>query len=98
MEGELNGQFEKARDQGRKISYKWILRNAKEIYGRLHPNRVIQHEGKRRPTLVSSSLMASTEAFEFDSKSHFNAVQNELRNPLINFYQLSKTGSNTTAE
>ena len=51
MEGELNGQFEKARDQGRKISYKWILRHAKEIYGRLHPDRVIQHKGKKKTYL-----------------------------------------------
>ena len=51
MERELNGQFEKARDQGRKISYKWILRHAKEIYERLHPNRVIQHKGKNKTYL-----------------------------------------------
>jgi hypothetical protein len=45
MEGELYKEFEKARKDGRKVSYKWILRHAKNIYARLHPKRVIQHKG-----------------------------------------------------
>jgi hypothetical protein len=45
MEKELNNEFEKAREEGRKISYKWILRYAKKIYGQLHPERVIHCKG-----------------------------------------------------
>jgi hypothetical protein len=51
MEMELNTEFEKAREQGRKISYKWILRHAKEIYGRIDPHRVIQRDGYKKAYL-----------------------------------------------
>ena len=48
LERILNARFEKAREQGRKISYKWMIRHAKKIYEELHPARVIVHEtGKR---------------------------------------------------
>jgi hypothetical protein len=48
LERLLNDRFEKARDQGRKISYKWMLRHAKKLYEELYPQRVIVHEtGKR---------------------------------------------------
>jgi Tc5 transposase-like DNA-binding protein len=48
MEIQLNQRFEDARVQGRKISLKWILRHARDIYGKIHPERVIQHpEGKK---------------------------------------------------
>ena len=49
MEVELNRRFEQARAQGRKVSFKWILRHAREIYGEIHPDRVVYHEtGKKR--------------------------------------------------
>jgi hypothetical protein len=51
MESQLNAEFEKAQEQGRKISYKWILRHAKAIYGQLHPDRVIHREGHRKTYL-----------------------------------------------
>jgi hypothetical protein len=48
MEIELNQRFEDARTQGRKISLKWILRHARDIYGKIHPERVVQHaDGKK---------------------------------------------------
>jgi hypothetical protein len=48
LEQLLNDRFEKARDQGRKISYKWMLRYAKRIYEELHPNCIVVYEtGKR---------------------------------------------------
>jgi hypothetical protein len=48
MEAELYNEFEKARDQCRKISFKWILRYARAIYGRLHPKQVSQREGHKK--------------------------------------------------
>jgi hypothetical protein len=49
MEIELNRRFEQARAQGRKVSFKWILRHAREIYGEIHPDRVVYDEtGKKR--------------------------------------------------
>jgi hypothetical protein len=40
LESELYAEFEKAQEQGCKISYKLILRHAKNIYSRIHPDRV----------------------------------------------------------
>jgi hypothetical protein len=51
LERLLNNCFEKAREQGRKISYKWMLRHAKQIYGELYPERVIVHEVRKRSYL-----------------------------------------------
>jgi hypothetical protein len=51
MESQLNTEFEKAREQGRKISYKWILRHARAIYSQLHPDRVIQRKGNKKTYL-----------------------------------------------
>ena len=48
MERLLNQKFEEARDQGRKISYRWMIRHAKNIYEQLHPDRVLQDEGGRK--------------------------------------------------
>jgi hypothetical protein len=47
MEIELNKLFEAARDEGRNISHKWILRHAKEIYRKLHPECAIQGKDGR---------------------------------------------------
>jgi hypothetical protein len=48
IEERLNAAFEAARDKGRKISYKWMIRHARIIYAELHPDRVITHEhGKK---------------------------------------------------
>ena len=48
LEQILNNRFKKARDQGRKISYKWILCYAKKIYEELYPTCIVVHEfGKR---------------------------------------------------
>ena len=55
MEIELNTKFEKAREQGRKISYKWILCYAKEIYcggekwARQNKNQVTRNNGCSLP-------------------------------------------------
>jgi hypothetical protein len=48
LERLLNDRFEKAREKGRKISYKWMLRHAKKIYEELHPDRIIVHEAGKR--------------------------------------------------
>jgi hypothetical protein len=45
MEKELNNKFEKAKEEGRKISYKWILCYTKKIYRQLYPKRVIHYKG-----------------------------------------------------
>src|SRR6266516_386562 len=47
MEIELNKRFIEARSQGRKITQKWVLRHARDIYGKLYPDRVIQHTNGR---------------------------------------------------
>src|SRR5271155_854134 len=47
MELELNKRFLEARSQGRKITQKWVLRHARDIYGKIHPDRVIQHTNGR---------------------------------------------------
>src|SRR5271154_3826260 len=44
LERLLNDRFEKARDQGRKISYKWMLHHTKRLYEELYPQRVIVHK------------------------------------------------------
>jgi hypothetical protein len=43
LEHILNDRFEKARAQGQKISYKWMIRHAKKIYEELYPTRVITY-------------------------------------------------------
>jgi hypothetical protein len=43
LEKRLNDRFEKARAQGRKISYQWMIRHAKQLYEELYPSRVITH-------------------------------------------------------
>jgi hypothetical protein len=48
LERQLNDKFEKARDTGRKISYKWMIRHTKNIYKQLYPDRVIRHKGDKR--------------------------------------------------
>jgi hypothetical protein len=45
MELKLKEKFDEARLKGRMISAKWILRNARQIYGELYPERVIRKEG-----------------------------------------------------
>jgi hypothetical protein len=48
LEKTLNDRFVKARDRGRKISFKWMLRHARQIYQELYPHRVIDHgNGKK---------------------------------------------------
>jgi hypothetical protein len=44
----LNKKFEEARNQGRKISYKWVIRHAKNIYEQLYPNRVLRDRDGRK--------------------------------------------------
>jgi hypothetical protein len=44
----LNDWFEKAKDQGRKILYKWMIRYAKRIYEELYPDRIIVHKTSKR--------------------------------------------------
>ena len=51
LERILNTRFERAREQGRKISYKWMIRHAKKIYEELHPTRVIVSDTRRRSYL-----------------------------------------------
>lgn len=51
MERRLNARFEEAREQGRKISYKWMLRHAKQIYGELYPHRMLTHENGKKSYL-----------------------------------------------
>jgi hypothetical protein len=51
LEQQLNAKFEKAREEGRKISYKWMIRHAKQIYEELHPDRVVRYEGSKRSYL-----------------------------------------------
>jgi hypothetical protein len=48
LERQLNNKFKKARDTGRKISYKWMIRHAKNIYEQLYPDQVIRHKGGKR--------------------------------------------------
>jgi len=48
MERLLNKKFEEARAQGRKISYKWVIRHAKNFYEQLHPDRVLRDRDGRR--------------------------------------------------
>ena len=48
LERQLNDKFEKARDARRKISYKQMIRHAKNIYEQLYLDRVIRHEGGKR--------------------------------------------------
>ena len=50
LEQILNNRFEKARDQGRKISYKWMIRHARKIYEEPHPTRVVPMRLGRRRT------------------------------------------------
>jgi Tc5 transposase DNA-binding domain len=52
LERLLNGRFEKARDQGRKISYKWMLRHAKKIYEELQRDRIIVYKTGKRSSFV----------------------------------------------
>jgi hypothetical protein len=47
MEVLLNKEFEKAQEQGQKISDRWLLRHAREIYGQLYPERVIKGQNDR---------------------------------------------------
>jgi hypothetical protein len=51
MEERLNNEFEKARGHGRKISYKWMLHHARNIYSNLHPERVIHHDSHKKTYL-----------------------------------------------
>ena len=51
MERRLNAEFETARGQGRKISYKWIIRHAWNIYGEIHPERVIIQDTMKKTYL-----------------------------------------------
>jgi Tc5 transposase DNA-binding domain len=51
MERELNKRFIEARSQGRKVTQKWVLRHARDIYGKLHPDRVVQRENGRNHCL-----------------------------------------------
>lgn len=51
LERILNTRFERAREQGRKISYKWMIRHAKKIYEELYPTRVIVSDTGRRSYL-----------------------------------------------
>jgi len=44
----LNKKFEEARNQRRKISYKWVIRYAKNIYKQLHPDRVLRDRDGRK--------------------------------------------------
>lgn len=46
MEDLLLTRFVEARKSGRKVTNRWIFRHAKDIYGQLHPNRVIKRPGK----------------------------------------------------
>ena len=41
MEEELYAKFKKVYKDGRKISFKWIIRHAKAIYARIYPHRVL---------------------------------------------------------
>jgi len=54
-------------------------------------------KGIQRPTLNLGSLVAGIKALKANTTSPFNAVQNELRNPLTSFFLLSKTSFNSTA-
>jgi hypothetical protein len=47
MEIELNQRFEQVRAQGKKVTAKWLLRHARDIYGKLHPDRVVRPEHGR---------------------------------------------------
>ena len=51
MEIELYRAFEEARAQARKIDSKWFLRHARDIYGRLHPERVLRNENRTKTYL-----------------------------------------------
>ena len=51
LERQLNSQFEKAREKGRKISYKWMIRHAKVIYEELYPERIVRHESGKKTYL-----------------------------------------------
>jgi hypothetical protein len=42
---ELNNKFKKAKKEGKKISYKWILCYAKKIYKQLYLKQVIYYKG-----------------------------------------------------
>jgi Tc5 transposase-like DNA-binding protein len=48
MEATLNNEFEKGQEEGRKITYKWVIHHAKAIYVRLHPEQVIILEGTHK--------------------------------------------------
>ena len=48
MERLLNKKFKEARAQRRKISYKWVIRYAKNFYEQLHPDRVLRDRDGRR--------------------------------------------------
>ena len=51
LERRLNAQFEAARDQGRKVSFKWMMRHARQIYGELYPQRIITHASGKKTYL-----------------------------------------------
>lgn len=46
MENRLTELFIEARNSGRKVTNRWFARHARNIYGQLHPNRVIKRPGK----------------------------------------------------
>ena len=45
METELYAEFKQAWKDERKISFKWIIRHARAIYGRIYPNRILPIKG-----------------------------------------------------
>lgn len=48
MEHTLNARFVEARKLGRKISFKWILRHARDIYSQIYPQRTIVGVGGKK--------------------------------------------------
>ena len=51
MEQELNQRFEAAWEQGRKVTFKWILRHSRDIYSNLHLHCVIIGEDVKKKYL-----------------------------------------------
>ena len=60
METELYTKFKKARKDGRKISFKWIICYAKAIYRQIYPQRILPLKGAPHKKVYFSFKFSSS--------------------------------------
>lgn len=105
MELKLKERFDEARLKGRAISAKWLIRNARQIYSELHPERVIRREGgmnlylgfRWSPGWLTGFKHRHGVSFRAGTKRAQKAPE-ELRSTIVSWLQFNRRNTIVTSD